>query len=238
MAEGADLVFDLLREAGNAGQLGPVGTKSANKNVERLNLFFLFLGKLLDLVADWVIVVQVFSKSAPVSGCTNTCEFASNFVCQDGHDVTSISDIGFGNGACINQRVPHTTVGNLSNDLQSLADTVKAQSKASSDAVSGLSTALIDNPLTGSTSAAPPPKLQPTKMGPGHRDWVNRTRAQLYAWNPKIQELLENPSTSFDTTTGPGKPWRWELAKKLPVTESGSRFEAQSSARPENPQSA
>ena len=77
MSEVWDLIFEMLREAGNAG-IGTheSNTKSTSKNVERLNLLFLFIGKLVDLVADWVIVVQVFSKSAPVSGCTNTCEFA------------------------------------------------------------------------------------------------------------------------------------------------------------------
>ena len=102
MAEAWDLVFEMASGAGGAGVMTQAaGTKFENRNVERLNLLFLAVGKLMDLVVDWVLVVQVFSLSAPVSGCTDTCEYANNFVCQDGLNVTSLTDVARQSGTCI-----------------------------------------------------------------------------------------------------------------------------------------
>ena len=93
MAEALDILFDLCRFfETSSGFEDEEGTKSRSRNLERFNLALLAFGKATDLAADWVIVWQVFKLTHGSSGCTNTCEFARNFVCQDGQNITRAAE--------------------------------------------------------------------------------------------------------------------------------------------------
>ena len=81
------------------------------ETIERINLALLALGKLTDIAADWVIVVQVLQMTHGALGCTNTCEFARNFVCQDGQELTLAADVQSCAAGCFGSSSP---VGNLS----------------------------------------------------------------------------------------------------------------------------
>ena len=88
MAEALDVLFESFKFIENKAEHDEDNTRSRSAAVERINLCLLALGKTADLIADWVIVRQVFMVALAVSGCTNTCEFAGNFVCQDGEQLT------------------------------------------------------------------------------------------------------------------------------------------------------
>ena len=88
MAEALDVLFDSFKFIESKAEHDEHNTRSRSAAVERINLCLLALGKTADLIADWVIVRQVFMVALAVSGCTNTCEFAGNFVCQDGEQLT------------------------------------------------------------------------------------------------------------------------------------------------------
>ena len=91
MAEAFDVLFDVLHSAEDAAQDGENGSVSGSQNVERFNLSCLAAGKLLDLAADWAIVVNVLAVSLAISGCVNTCKYSSDFICQDGAGKTTTS---------------------------------------------------------------------------------------------------------------------------------------------------
>ena len=93
MAEAVDLFFELCQSLENAGEDTADGARSGSETIERINLALLALGKLTDIAADWVIVVQVLQMTHGALGCTNTCDFARNFVCQDGQEITLAADV-------------------------------------------------------------------------------------------------------------------------------------------------
>ena len=89
MAECIDIIIALSGHF-NAAASNSSDTRSdkdGKKRIDFINLCCLTLGKAGDIAADWVIVFQVFAVVAMVPGCVNTCEYARNFVCQDGLDV-------------------------------------------------------------------------------------------------------------------------------------------------------
>ena len=51
------------------------------------------LGKLTDIAADWAIVHQVFKVTLGSSGCSNSCEYSGNAVCQDGEQITPAAQV-------------------------------------------------------------------------------------------------------------------------------------------------
>ena len=95
MAEALDVLFDVSKflEAHGGGEEAVAGSRSGSKTVERINLTLLALGKATDLVADWVIMAMVLRLTHGASGCTNACEYARNWVCQDGEGVTPASSV-------------------------------------------------------------------------------------------------------------------------------------------------
>ena len=89
MAEGIDVLIALSGhfDAAASNSSDTKSDKDGKKRIDFVNLCCLTLGKVGDIAADWVIVFQVFAVVAMVPGCVNTCEYARNFVCQDGIDV-------------------------------------------------------------------------------------------------------------------------------------------------------
>ena len=79
MAEALDILFDVCRFLEtHAGIADEKGARSASRTVERINLALLALGKATDLIADWVIVVQVFKLTHGASGYSlSSAPFAS-----------------------------------------------------------------------------------------------------------------------------------------------------------------
>ena len=63
--------------------------REGSRIIERINLIVLALGKSADLAADWILVWQVYRVLEAISGCTDTCEHAGNWVCQDGEGLLS-----------------------------------------------------------------------------------------------------------------------------------------------------
>ena len=87
MAEAIDVLVETSRFVESNVEDSPTDVKSrhgGSKTIERINLIALAIGKFADLVADWVLVWQVYRVLEAVSGCTDACEFAGNWVCQDG----------------------------------------------------------------------------------------------------------------------------------------------------------
>ena len=88
-----DAATECLVAAGkvSGGEEVQEGTRSRGW-LERVNFIFLGLGKIADIAVDWVMYRELaFTMIAEVTGCTNTCEGARNFVCQDGESITSTS---------------------------------------------------------------------------------------------------------------------------------------------------
>jgi ribosomal protein L13E len=87
MAEAIDVLVEACRFMESNVDDAPTDVKSrhgGSKIIERINLIALAVGKFADLVADWVLVWQVYRVLEAVSGCTDACEFSGNWVCQDG----------------------------------------------------------------------------------------------------------------------------------------------------------
>ena len=89
MAECIDIIIALSGhfDAAASNSSDTKSDKDGKKRIDFVNLCCLTLGKVGDIAADWVIVFQVFAVAAMVPGRVNTCEYARNFVCQDGLDV-------------------------------------------------------------------------------------------------------------------------------------------------------
>lgn len=78
-------------EEGQQADVKPRGGKSV---IHKINLWVLFLGKVAGVAADWVIVVVVLKiVNDAMSGCSDSCSFSGNSVCQDGHDLTTPSSL-------------------------------------------------------------------------------------------------------------------------------------------------
>lgn len=86
MAEAVDVLVETCRFVeSNVEEDSAVKSRhEGSKTIERINLITLAIGKLADLAADWILVWQVYQVLEAVSGCTDTCQYAGNWVCQDG----------------------------------------------------------------------------------------------------------------------------------------------------------
>ena len=85
MAEAIEILVETcgFRES-NVAEDDAAKSREGSKTIERINLITLAVGKFADLAADWILVWQVYRVLEAVSGCTDTCEHAGNWVCQDG----------------------------------------------------------------------------------------------------------------------------------------------------------